>query len=131
MIGLNEQMEFSALISALEMQPAAAKMQRKPRHAEAVALAAPEDFAVILLRAVTEENLIFSYYAVMMAVQRREDATLAGVSIECGYSYHATRHIVTRTHYLEKVDSSPVGLKLTKEGVEKLAKISKRLARYV
>ena len=107
-------------------------MQRKPRRAIAVAAASPENFAVILLRAVTEENLTFACYAVMMAVNRRRDvASLAGIAIECGYSYHATRHIVLRTHYLQKIDETPVRLALTPDGDEKLARVSKRLARYV
>jgi hypothetical protein len=132
MIQTPEQMEFSALIAALDLQPAAARMQRKPRGAMAVAAASPEDFAVVLLRAVTEENLTFSCYAVMMAVaRRRETASLAGIAIECGYSYHATRHIVLRTHYLQKIDETPVRLALTADGTEKLARVSKRLARYV
>lgn len=132
MIQTPEQMEFATLISTLDLQPAAARMQRKPRRAIAVAAASPEDFAVILLRAVTEENLTFSCYAVMMAVNRRRDvASLAGIAIECGYSYHATRHIVLRTHLLEKIDGAPVGLLLTPDGLEKLARVSKRLARYV
>jgi len=95
----------------------------------------PSDCAVILLRAVTEENVIFSYYAVMMAVHRREligeTPSLAGVAVATGYSYHAVRNIIARTHYLEKVDGTPVGLRLTQDGIEKLARISKRLARHL
>jgi|GEM_PF-2731539 len=127
-----EQIEFAALVAALDLQPAAARMQRKPVRAAAVASATPEDFAVVLLRAVTEENLTYSYYAVMMAVHRQQAAaTLAGIAIECGYSYHAIRQMTDRTHYLKRVDGTPVGLALTGDGAEKLGRVSKRLARYV
>jgi hypothetical protein len=125
-------LEFAELVRALDLQPAAARMQRKPWRQAAVASKSPEDFAVVLLRAVTEENLTYSYYAVMMAVHRRRDeASLAGIAIECGYSYHAIRQITDRTHYLQRVDGTPVGLKLTGDGLEKLGRVSKRLARYV
>jgi hypothetical protein len=87
-----------------------------------------------LLRAVTEENLSFSYFAVLMAVHRREvkgdTPSLAGIAIECGYSYHAVRHIVLRTHYLEKIDGVPVSLRLTPDGQQKLARVCKRIERY-
>jgi hypothetical protein len=130
MIALNlDQLEFETLVASL--QPTVARMQRKPRKMLAVASASPEMFAVVLLRAVTEENLAFACYAVMLAVSRHATATLAGIAIECGYSYHATRHIVLRSHYLQKIDGVPVGLQLTEEGTEKLSRVSKRLARYV
>lgn len=124
-----EQMEFKELVASIQIT--VAKMQRKPKKMLAVAAASPETFAVVLLRAVTEENLAFACYAVMLAVSQQSPATLAGIAIECGYSYHATRHIVLRSHYLAKIDGVPVGLKLTEEGTEKLSRVSKRLARYV
>ena len=124
-----DQLEFEEMIAG--MQLAVARLQRKPRKMLAVAAVSPENFAVVLLRAVTEENLSFACYAVMVAVSRFERATLAGIAIECGYSYHATRHIVLRTHYMVKIDGVPVGLRLTPEGPEKLARVSKRLSRYV
>lgn len=93
-----------------------------------------EDHAVTLLKAVTEENLTFSHFAVLMAVHRREakgeTPSLAGISVECSYSYHAVRHIVLRTHYLEKIDSVPVALRLTPEGQQKIARVCKRIERY-
>jgi len=124
-----DQLEFEEMIAG--MQLAVARLQRKPRKMLAVAAVSPENFAVVLLRAVTEENLSFACYAVMVAVSRFETPTLAGIAIECGYSYHATRHIVLRTHYMVKIDGVPVGLRLTPEGTEKLARVSKRLSRYV
>ena len=124
-----DQLEFEEMIAG--MQLAVARLQRKPRKMLAVAAVSVENFAVVLLRAVTEENLSFACYAVMVAVSRFERATLAGIAIECGYSYHATRHIVLRTHYMVKIDGVPVGLRLTSEGTEKLARVSKRLSRYV
>ena len=124
-----DQLEFEEMIAG--MQLAVARLQRKPRKMLAVAAVSVENFAVVLLRAVTEENLSFACYAVMVAVSRFERATLAGIAIECGYSYHATRHIVLRTHYMVKIDGVPVGLRLTPEGTEKLARVSKRLSRYV
>lgn len=127
-----EQTEFVEMVRQLDLQPAMAKMQRKPARAAAVVALRPEDFAVILLRAVTEENLIYSYYAVMMAIHRRPDeATLAAIAIECGYSYHAVRHIADRTHFLRRINNTPVVLVLTPEGLEKLNRVSKRLSRYV
>jgi len=124
-----DQLEFTEMIAG--MQLAVARLQRKPRKMLAVAAVSPENFAVVLLRAVTEENLSFACYAVMVAVSRFETPTLAGIAIECGYSYHATRHIVLRTHYMVKIDGVPVGLRLTPEGTEKLSRVSKRLSRYV
>jgi hypothetical protein len=92
-----------------------------------------EEHAVALLRAVTQENLTFSYFAILMAVKRREvkgeTPSLAGIAIECGYSYHATRHIVLRTHYLEKIDGTPVALRLTPEGLNKVDRVCQRLKR--
>ncbi len=89
-----------------------------------------EDYIVAVQRAVEEENLIYSYYAVMMAVHRRgEESTLAGIAIDTGKSYHAVRQITERTHYLRRVDGVPVMVRLTEAGVEKLGRISKRLSR--
>ncbi len=93
-----------------------------------------EEHAEVIARAVNAENLIFSYFAIMKAVHRRElqgdPPTLAGIAIATGQSYHAVRHVTDRTNYLERVDRTPVGLRLTPEGLEKLARVSKRLAKY-
>jgi hypothetical protein len=93
-----------------------------------------EEHAEVLALSLNAENLIFSYFAIMKAVHRREvqgdPPTLAGIAIATGQSYHAVRHVTERTHYLERVEGTPIGLRLTQDGREKLARISRRLARY-
>ncbi len=125
-----EQMEFEALLVLL--QPKAVAMTRRERPRRLLAGTPPEQFAVILLRAVTEENMSFSTYAIMMAVAgHAQPPSMASITIETGYSYFAVRNQVERTPWFEKTHTDLVRLSLTEGARAKLARVAKRVARYV
>ncbi len=123
-----EQLEFSALVG---LWPVIVK-DSAVRHRRRVEAVDPSQYAVILLRATTEENIAFSTYAIMMAVHGHGEAppSMAGISLQTGYSYWAVRNQVDRTPWFAKTHSDLVRLSLTDEAKIKLERITRRIARY-
>lgn len=127
-----EQLEFDKLLAMI--QPSAAAMQPKCRVKHKVATASLEQFAVVLNRAVAEENVSFSTYSLMMAVHSHaKPASRIEISIQTGYSYFAVRNQEDRTPWFLRTrdEKNNVCLTLTPEAKTKLERISKRIARYV
>lgn len=124
-----EQLEFEGLVVAIRPVIARAAGHLQRRKIEAVN---PSQFAVILLRATTEENIAFSTYAIMMAVQGHGGTapSLAAICAQTGYSYWAVRNQVERTPWFAKQHADLVRLSLTVEALAKLDRITRRIARY-
>lgn len=129
---MNSQLEFEKMVAeALRMQPATAAMQTRTRRKARVEAVPPERFAVILLRSMTEENISFATYAVMMALNAHATPpSMARLAIETGYSYHAVHKMVERTPWFHRRHEDLVRLVLTPEAKHKLLRISKRVARH-
>ena len=126
------QMEFRALVESL--QPCAVAMQSKAKVRRRLEAVSPEAFAVLLNRAVSEENVSFSTYALMMAVRSHEESpSLASIALETGYSYWAVWNQVERTPWFVKTRGANnlVRLSLSDDAPAKLERISKRIARHV
>ena len=128
-----EQLEFRELIAELKLHEAVVGLEnqrRKPRMA--IVEASPERFVVALNRAVAEEHVSFATYALMVAVARVETPpAMAILAADMGYSYHAVHKMLERTPFFAKVHTNLVRIRLSADGVEKLARIGKRLERHV
>ena len=109
----------------LEMLNSKAKARRR------LSAFSAEKFTILVNKALLAENLSFSTYALMMEVYSHEEPpTLAAVALATGYSYWGVRNQVDRTPWFTKIQKQLTRLTLTPEAHEKLARISRRIARY-
>ena len=125
------QLEFLGLLKELGVQTDSARRVTGKLRRKIEALQ-PEDFAVIVLRAVTEEQVAYSTYALMVAVLRAKvPPALAALAIQIGYSYHAVHKMIERTPWFEKSHTDLVRVGLSSAGTVKINRINQRLGRYV
>lgn len=84
---------------------------------------------ILLNRALAAENLSFATYAIMLAAEPHQSVTVAQLSIEVGYSYHAVRNQIRRTPWWIPVPGGPLStVELSREGKIKLSRIATRIA---
>jgi hypothetical protein len=103
-----------------------------PRQRRRIAAIDPGDFPIRLNRVLAAENLSFATYAIMLAAAGAATCTVAGLSLQVGYSYHATRNQIRRTPWWAAVEGGALSqVSLSPEGHAKLGRISVRLARHV
>lgn len=92
----------------------------------------PETLPIDLNRALNAENLAFGTYTIMMTVAQfadeRGEITIARIAMESGYSPHAVRNQLRRTHWWTVRDGSPLTyVSLTGAAREKLARVQRRI----
>jgi hypothetical protein len=87
---------------------------------------------IALNRALAAENLSFATYAIMLAASSRDAVSVAALSLEVGYSYHATRNQIRRTPWWDPIPGGPLStVRLSMDGRRKLSRIAARIARHV
>lgn len=128
------QLEFLELVANL--QPRAAEMQQGRRMKKRLKEVTHEAFAVGITRACHEENVGFATYAMMVSCSmKKQPPSLIALADETGYTYWAIRNQLERTAYFKRIIPTQVGglihVEINAEGVLKLARISRRIAKYV
>lgn len=123
-----EQLEFRRLVDFVHQQCAASAASR--RAGRKIRRIASEDFPVRLNAVLVRENLSFSTYAIMLAIDAAGGTiSRAGLALRVGASYHMVRNQILRTPWFIDDHTGPlVAVRLTPEAYEKLSRITAKLA---
>jgi hypothetical protein len=103
--------------------------RRRPRIPPATAPLADPDHLARLLSILLSEGVSYATYVHMLAISAVAPATpsIAYISLQLGYSCHASRKQITRNPWFATIPDSPVRCRLTTEGQEKLSRIIRRI----